>query len=383
MRTLLLSLITLPLSLLAGESSVETETRLSDFAKALSQFAQIDPLPLDKIKTAAEELLPIARTLAETYRKDFSERIPELATWLKDRDEPKIADFKEAPVVLFGIATEDNVLARWREQLKANLVALGGIAANDNAFREWLYWDDMAGARSAGRQFFRAEQMRDCLREILKLHKLLTLPRSVTHVSAGVKIFSDDFSKLLPEWKAYGGADISVADGKLKVKGMGVTVWCEKQFKDARIAFDYRPVVAKGDSYGALFAFPGTPVPGKDFSASAGDMPNYNRGIDTYHVSLFRGSSGKTNLRRTGIGLKMLSTVQPDACGDLGKTYHVELLKSGSSVQVYVDGKLIHAYVDAGCYGPARERGCFGLRHFSGKGEFETEFANFEITELK
>lgn len=362
---------------------METDSRLSDAAKTLSQLAQTEPLPLDKIRTAADELFPVARALAEAYRKDFSTLIPELAAWLKDRDEPNAVEFDAAPVVLFGNATEEDVLSRWREQLKANLVALGGIAANDNAFREWLYWDDMAGARGAGRPFFRVEQMRDCLREILKLQKLLTIQRAVTRLSSGNKLFSDDFSKLLPEWKAYGGADISIADGKLRVKGMGVTVWCQKPFSDARIAFDYRPVVAKGESYGALFAFPGTPVRGKDFSISAGDMPNYNRGIDTYHVSLFRGSSGKTNLRRTGIGLKMLSTVQPDACGELGKSYHVELIKSGRSVQVYVDGKLIHAYVDAGCYGAARERGCFGLRHFSGKGEFETEFANFKITEVK
>jgi hypothetical protein len=361
---------------------LDLEARVLESAKLLSALAQTDPLPLDQIKTASRELLPRARSLAQDYRNDFSARIPELSAWLKDRNETQLSELTQAPIVLIGNATEADVIACFHQQLKANLIALGGLAVGDPAFREWLYWDDMAGARASGRPFFRAEQLRDCLREIQKLLSLLTLDRSIIRPAAGKKLFSDDFSRELPQWKTFGGAQLSRSENSLRVKGMGVTVWCEQPFGDALVAFDYRPLIANGESYGALFAFPGAPVPGKDLSVSAGDMPNYNRGIDTYHVSLFRGSSGKTNLRRTGIGLKMLSTVQPDACGELGRKYRVELLKFGRSAQVFVDGRLIHAYVDVGVYGPPRESGCFGLRHFSGQGEFETEFANFQITEL-
>jgi len=180
----------------------------------------------------------------------------------------------------------------------------------------------------------------------------------------------------------FGEADVSVSGGRLRVKGMGVTVWCDREFGNARVAFDYCPAKARGGSGGALFAFCGSPVAGKDLSISAGPMPNYNAGIDTYHVSLYRGNSGMTNLRRTGSGLKMLSTVKPDACAQAGVTYRVELIKYDASVQVFVNGKLIHAYVDTGCYGPVLTRGRFGLRHFSGEGEFETEYGRFQIVEL-
>ena len=97
------------------------------------------------------------------------------------------------------------------------------------------------------------------------------------------------------------------------------------------------------------------------------------------HCSLFRGSTGRTNLRRTGQGLKMLSTVAPDACAELKRTYRVEIVKYDVSVQVHVDGRLVHAYVDAGTYGPPLRRGRFGLRHCAG-GKLEAFYARFVAT---
>jgi len=154
MRASLLLLITF--NALAGESPVDFKDSDAKLTQSTLSLSQLAPSDLDKIKSAADELLPQARTLAEAYRKDFSASVPELAAWLKDRNEPPLTEFKEAPIVLLGSATEEDVLARWREQLKANLLALGGIAGNDGAFKEWLYWDDMAGARRTGRPYFRA-----------------------------------------------------------------------------------------------------------------------------------------------------------------------------------------------------------------------------------
>ena len=342
--------------------------------------------PAERVGALARALLPRVRELAEHYRAQACSQSPALAVWLKDRNEPPMAELSAAPVVLYGGATEYDVLGRWREQLAQATNAASGIARGDaSAERDWLYWHDRDEGRAAGQEFFRAEQIRDCLREVVKLSHLLTLPRKMVRVAPGRMLFADDFSALKPEWKSYGGAQLSVSGGRLHVKGMGVTVWCMKEFTNARVVFDYCPEIATGKSAGALFAFPGSPTKraGKDFAVSAGAMPNYNAGINTYHVSLYRGHSGMTNLRRTGTGLKMLSTVRPDACANLGEHYRVELLKYDESVQVFVNGVLIHAYVDTGCYGPVLQRGCFGLRHFSGEGEFETSYGRFEIAGMK
>src|SRR6185295_16268123 len=101
-----------------------------------SPLALIDPLPLDQIKTASRELLPRARSLAQDYRNDFA-RIPELSAWLKDREETQLSELTQAPIVLIGNATEADVIACFHQQLKANLIALGGLAAGDPSFREW------------------------------------------------------------------------------------------------------------------------------------------------------------------------------------------------------------------------------------------------------
>ena len=96
-------------------------------------------------------------------------------------------------------------------------------------------------------------------------------------------------------------------------------------------------------------------------------MDCYNWGIVTYHVSVHRGESGVTNLRRTGAGLKMLGSASPDPCTAVDRPYRLEILKIGESYQFFVDGRLIHAYVDAEVYGPRPIEGHFGIRMFPGR----------------
>ena len=246
--------------------------------------------------------------------------------------------------------------------------------------KEWMMaWVE---GKKDRRSFFRAEQVRDCLKEARKLAKLLAAPRDVVRIGRGKALFEDGFSGGLSDWHTFGGGTVGTKGGRLHAKGAGITMWCRKEFGNALVCFDYSPAASAGRGAGALFAYPGTPNAGKDYSASAGPMINYNYGIVTYHCSLYRGRTGRTNLRRTGSGLKMLSTVSPDPCAQLGRTYRVEFLKRDETAQVYVDGKLIHAYVDAGVYGPPPSRGRFGIRHFSAQ-ELEAYYDNFQVFALR
>jgi hypothetical protein len=89
-----------------------------------------------------------------------------------------------------------------------------------------------------------------------------------------------------------------------------------------------------------------------------------------------------SNLRRTGHGLKMLSTVRPDPCARPGRTYRVAILSYRETHEVYVDGTLVHAYVDAGCYGAPLAKGRFGIRHFSGE-PLECVYGKFRAEALE
>ena len=360
------------------------EASLSDRVRALAALLQTEAPAARAVVAACEALLPDVRAQTEELRTQAMGRGPELAAALKSKIEPREQALPPAEaLLLYGSVTEADCLAYWRGQLNQQGRAIQGILDGDSQTTgEWLYWEDFADERKDGRAFCEAEQIRDCIKECAKLGLLLSGPRAPTRLSRGTTLFADGFARLSPEWKTFGGGEVSCAGGRLRVSGAGNTLWCQREFGDALIAFDYQPQAAAGPGAGALFAFPGTPIPPNDYSISAGPMPRYNRGIDTYHVSLYRGNSGRTNLRRTGPGLKMLSSVQPDACAELQRAYRVEILKYGTMIQVCVDGRLVHAYVDMGVYAPPLARGRFGLRHFSAH-NLECFYSRFEVANLQ
>jgi hypothetical protein len=357
-----------------GEREV---ARLADAVLALAETpAQAD------LKTSIAALYAQSKSLAAHYQKILIEKHPEIADFLRNRRENTNTVFAEAPVVLYGSATEEQVYAKWREQLRAAARGIAGIARNEPEFsNEFMYWADFQGKNTPALPFVRMEQIRDCSKELQTLHALLTLPKKIIRVTRGETIVSDAFSDL-QGWTCYGKGEFTATEKRMRVAGEGITVWCNQVLGECIVSLDYTPASAENKNAGALFAFPGSPVPGKDMEISAGPMDQYNVGINTYHCSLFRGNSGKTNLRRTGPGLKMLSTVKPDACAELNKTYKLEFVKYGASMQVFVDGKLIHAYVDAGTYGPCLMQGQFGMRHFA-NGALEAYYANFKATAVK
>ena len=360
------------------------EAVVSEQGRALSTALQSNDLNFEDVKLRADGLLEVTRELVTLQQSAAKAAVGELAEYIRDkRADFELASFSAAPVVLYGGAQEQDVVERWREQLKANARGLAGVLGNEREYMsEWLYWYDFDGARKPALPFFRAEQIRDCLKEIIRLLVLLSLPRNIIRVQPAQTLALDDFSSGMSQWKRYGKGEVSIDGGKMCVSGEGVTAWWEHDFSDAVVRFEFQPVYAQNDGSGALFAFPAKPRPGKGYDASAGDMVNYNLGIDTYHVSLYRGGTKRTNLRRAGRGLKMLSTVQPDPCGQLRKTYRVEIVKFGPSMQVFVDLRLVHSYVDAGCYGPVPGSGRFGIRHFSA-GRLDAYYSGFEAASLR
>jgi len=360
----------------------DIEGKLKNICTQMASAAAGEHPALNEIDALSAEGIKAAGELAEYYRREFSAQ-PELNEWLANRPEFQMTTFDRARVVLCNGSTEAEILDCWRVQLRANAEALTGIVADDPGItKNWLYWGDISGKRRAGLPFFRAQQVRDCFKEIRKLAQLLTLPRDVVGVSKGDVLFKDEFNGDLAAWQSFGSGEFITIDGRLKVKGEGATIWCARDFEDAIISFDYCPATAAKNGAGALFAFPAATMPGNSYEISAGPMEYYNAGINTYHVSLYRGSSNTSNLRRTGLGLKMLSPLNHDPCSELGRAYHVEIVKSAETIQVYVDGRLCHAYVDAGCYGPRLNRGRFGIRHFSG-GELEAYYSHFEVFKVR
>ncbi|HYF52208.1 MAG TPA: hypothetical protein VEJ63_22565, partial [Planctomycetota bacterium] len=324
-------------SQLCGQEKSMLEPEITALTRKLSDAAAAEPLDVEPLRSTLNELYEKSRVLAAEYQKQCIEQHPQLADFLKSRRENESAEFTEAPVVLFGAVTEEQVLAKWREQLRATARGILGIAEHDRAYYgEFMYWGDYEGERKPAYAYVRIEQIRDCCKELKALVALLTLPRKLTRVEAGATIFADDFSGDLKNWTCYGKGEFKVSDKRLHVSGAGLAFWCNQELEDSIVTLDYTPVSAKGNGAGALFAFPGSPVPGKTYEISSGPMDQYNVGINTYHCSLYRGNSGKTNLRRTGPGLKMLSTVTPDACAELKQTYRLTFVKYGRSIQVLV-----------------------------------------------
>ncbi len=363
-------------------------------AVALGTEAEIPALA--RFQEHADKFIAAAEEEIGREREGLAVREPRLCRRLaRDSATPSVTDFARAPVVLLDNGREQQVRNSWREQLRANLDALVMLLADDTteARRQaWLWWEDRQGDRFP---FFRSVQVRACLFEARKLVALLLAEADVSHVLRGELIVSDDFAEDRGQWQSYGEGTAMIGAGLLDTRGTPLVVWTAAEpFPDGSIAtIDFIPASGTG---GLIFAFPAQPVAELDFSVSAAtqmhvhvppgntdEMEPYNHGIETYHVSVHRGN-GRTHLRRTGRGLKMLNVLAPDPCEDAGRTYRLAMLKRGESLQVFVDGKLIHAYVDAGVYGPVLGGGQFGLKLFGGGGEgpVEFSFANFSVHQL-
>ncbi len=298
-------------------------------------------------------------------------------------------DLREAVIALYGETTIDEVLNSWRNQMRVNLEqVLILLKGNPEEIRQhqWVWYEDL---KIPKREFFCSVQLRDCMKEARKVAALLTAPQQVIQVERGGILFQERFDSDLSNWELFGEADAGVRDGRLRVSGAPFTMWTRggDDAGDRLVGLDLTPGEERG---GVILAFPGSPKGDLDYSVSAGrgaptrhlppghkdPMEPYNWGIHTYHVSVHR---GRTHLRRTGEGLKMLNIGYADPCSEKHRRYRVEILQVLDSIQVIVDGRLVHHYVDAGVYGPPLTHGRFGIKQF---GRITAWYDNIEVCSL-
>ncbi|MCD6405202.1 MAG: hypothetical protein J7M19_05210 [Planctomycetes bacterium] len=359
------------------------KSELAASIRALLRSIETDGEP-EAVRDFVAQVAPLAGPIGQWVEfegRELARRIPELGQRIaREALDRPAATFDRAPLILLEGENPEDVLRSWRVQLQANLDAIETLMAGtpDEIRRsKWIWFEDCRDDRI---EFFRIAQVRDCLKEALKCAGLLAARPAVQRVLAGDVLFRDDFSGDLSKWTCFGVGVREVTGGRLHTKGSPMMLWTGGDpFPDGcLVSLHFTPGQGEG---GIIFALPGLPREGLDLSVSAArdlhqlvppgntdDMEPYNYGVTTYHVSLHRGRSGTTHLRRAGNGLRMLSRIAEDPCAAADKTYHIAILKIDESFQVRVDGKLIHAYIDAGVYGAVPQIGHFGIKPFGGQG---------------
>jgi len=346
---------------------------------------------LETFLSKYEALLTDITRAVKSAGEKLQNRHPELSERVERETKGfPVRQFTRAPVVLFNNVTEDDIRNSWRNQLQANLEQIQVLlrnVPNEVIRHQWVWYEDY---RKDRRDFFLTVQIRDCLKEANKLGKLLIFEPRITRVAGDASLFKETFSDDLSRWEKYGEGNSLIENNKLFMRGSPLMVWTTgKPFNgNCMVVLEYTPVRGRG---GAIFAFPGSPINGINYSVSAGrtaprfhipsghrdPMEPYNHGIQTYHVSVHR---GRTHLRRTGSGLKMLNVLPNDPCAVPRRNYRIEIIKFEETLQFLVDGKLIHSYVDAGVYGPPLIRGQFGIKQF---GNVRAFFDNVRIQLLR
>jgi hypothetical protein len=294
--------------------------------------------------------------------------------------EPKTLEIPETvPVPVYAGTTAEQVRGRWREQLEYYVRTARGLLSGDR--QSIVEWCGRAGFRRLAR---RARPMVECLREAARALAVLSRPAKVVHCGKGEQLFADDFSGGAGNWLKYGQC-IARNEGDAfrmideKVRHPDAMMWTKQVFDGNFLAeFTFVPR-SEGGRAGALFTICGLPKPGKTLAVCVGaTMNTYNYGINGYHFSMHRGTTGLGNVRRVGPGLKML-TSGPDPCPKPGARHRVAVAKWGQTIFLIVDGKLIHSYFDGATYGPVLTKGHIGLRHWAG---MDASYQDFRVYRL-
>jgi hypothetical protein len=347
----------------------------------------LDEAAEKRLSSALDDLLK----LAGAEKSDYAGLVKGLAAprkeaaglvALAEKKEPAEPDgFKlpeKVPAVLLGEAKADEVRALWQGQLLVNLKAARDLLAGEpGTINEWVSGDRRAPAN-------RARAAADALREAGRSAALLARPVEEVRVKKGEQLFTDDFAKGAANWDQFGQCVTANEGDAFRFKDEkpahpDAMIWTRKEFDGDFLAeFLFIPH-SQGARPGALFTICGRPRPGKELAVCVGeDMDTYNFGIDGYHFSMHRGTTGLGNVRRVGPGLKMLASGK-DPCPEVGKEYRVAIGKVGPTIFLIVDGQLVHSYYDAATYGPVLAAGRIGLRHWGG---MDGSYKDFRVWQL-
>ncbi|MFP3903248.1 MAG: DUF1961 family protein [Armatimonadota bacterium] len=203
-------------------------------------------------------------------------------------------------------------------------------------------------------------------------------------VSPGDVVYYEDFSSGMDDWWVEGAEDVWVENGRLYVKanpeegkeGFVATVWCKKQFAgDVKVEFDAHVIASKTNvnniNFFLLYSYPGP----KTMWETRHERPDANyrkyHSMDGYIFTYLKSThrdqdenvaleeaDGRFRIRRCP-GFNLLNEAYDYEC-NAGKTYHVTLIKKGTSLKIMVDGEL---YCEATDPDPL-ESGLIGLRTF-------------------
>lgn len=183
----------------------------------------------------------------------------------------------------------------------------------------------------------------------------------------GSEGYQDDFerSQLGDDWHNTGGP-WQVRDGTLRVRGArNRPLWLRRTLpRDVRVEFDVKSDSPEGDIKVELFGDGSSRATSESYTA-------------TSYVVIFGGWGNSTNLIARMDEHGSDREVGPRRPVEQGRTYHVEIVREGSTIRAEVDGELLAEMDDPE---PLEGR---GHDHFAfNNWESDLTFDNLEITPL-
>ncbi len=178
----------------------------------------------------------------------------------------------------------------------------------------------------------------------------------------GNVLFEDDLRSGLDNWHHEGTGKLSIPKPGVMLLdctgsrqgGPGCQAFCRRDFPDG-IALEYDLLVKKSNGLVITFlAMRGlngedviTDLPPRDGIFM--DYVGEDARMRSYHVSVSRYNdkgehTGVSNWRRNP-GLHLMGQGE-DLCREVGRPYHIRIVKDGSHCQLVVDGRLAHEFTD-------------------------------------
>lgn len=178
----------------------------------------------------------------------------------------------------------------------------------------------------------------------------------------GGVLFEDDFRSGLSSWHHEGGGTVTIPEPGCMVLdctgsrqgGVGCMAFCREDFPDG-IAVEYDLLLDKSNglviTFVAMRGLGGEDII-TDLPPRTGVFADYvgaDAALRSYHVSVSRYDdegrhTGVSNWRRNP-GLHLVGQGE-DLCKEIGRPYHVRIVKDGLHCQLGVDGRLAHEFTD-------------------------------------